>query len=129
MTKTEAELFNYLKSHYIPDLVFSRNQMSRWDCYSPDKKYRIELKCRRKHYDSMLIEKKKYDALKQEANKHKDRPIYICSTPKGVWAFDLNNFKDIEWLKKSMPEKTDFKGNKWIKKEIAYLELAKGFKL
>ena len=42
----EEDLFKYLKLNYFPDLVQSKKKMSKWDCYSVDNKYRIELKCR-----------------------------------------------------------------------------------
>ena len=59
----EQDLFDYLKFNCYPDLVMSKKQMSRWDCYSPKYKYRIELKCRKTHYDSLMLEKTKYDAM------------------------------------------------------------------
>ena len=60
---SEQDLFDYLKFNWYPDLVMSKKQMSRWDCYSPMLKYRIELKCRKAHYDSLMLEKTKYDAM------------------------------------------------------------------
>ena len=58
----ESDLFNYLKQHVYPDLVMSLNPISRWDCYSPLKQHRIELKCRKTHYDELVIEKSKFAA-------------------------------------------------------------------
>ena len=85
----EADLFDWLKENVYLDLVKAKNQMSRWDCYSPSKGHRIELKCRKKHYDTLLLEKKKYDAMVLEANKHLDTPVYINSTPEGIYSFNL----------------------------------------
>ena len=65
---TEKELFDWLKLK-ISDLQQSEDKFSFWDCYSEKLKCRIELKCRRKHYNTLLIEKKKYDAM---LNKCKD---------------------------------------------------------
>ena len=91
----EDDLFDYLRSSKYPDLVKARKQMSRWDCYSPDSSHRIELKCRTKHYEKLLIEKKKFDSMLEICQRHFDIPIYICSTPMGsshliCWAFRLS---------------------------------------
>ena len=61
----EKELFEYLIKCCYPDLVKAKKQMSRWDCYSIKYKVRIELKCRRAHYDTLLLERKKHDAMLQ----------------------------------------------------------------
>ena len=53
----EIDLFNYLVENIYPDLVKAKNQMSRWDCYSPSTSHRIELKCRQVHYKTLLLEK------------------------------------------------------------------------
>ena len=93
--------------------------MSRWDCYPPKKKHRIELKCRRKHYDSLLVEKPKYDAILAECAKHNDIPVYINSTPEGVFIFDMRTHNGI-WELRSMPKTTDFKQRHFITKEVGY---------
>ena len=59
----EQELFDYLKLNVYPDLVMSTSPISRWDCYSATKQHRIELKCRKTHYDELVIEKSKFTAL------------------------------------------------------------------
>ena len=92
----EADLIEWLKENIYPDLVKAKNQMSRWDCYSPEAHHRIELKCRRKHYDTLLIERGKYEAVLLESKKHLDIPLFIASTPEGVFSFNLLivNFED-----------------------------------
>jgi hypothetical protein len=47
----EQELYNFLKENFYPDLTFSNDKMSQWDCYSPSHFHRIELKCRGSHYE------------------------------------------------------------------------------
>ena len=66
----EGELFDWLQENIYFDLLKSKNQMSRWDCYSPSTGHRIELKCRKTHYDTLLLEKKKYDAMLEQTAKH-----------------------------------------------------------
>jgi hypothetical protein len=116
----EEDLFNYLLENVYPDLVKSRSQFSKWDCYSPIYYHRIELKCRTVHYDTLIIEKPKYEALMVKSIENLDVPIYINSTPKGVYRFNL--FKvDPVWEVKYLKKTTTFSNNKKVPKEIAYL--------
>ncbi len=124
----EVDLFNWLKENIYPDLVKSRNQMSRWDCYSPSEAHRIELKCRKKHYDALLLEKKKYIALELESEKHLDIPIYINSTPNGIWSFNLY-LLDPKWENTLNPATTQFANTSKVLKEVTYLDIKKGSKL
>jgi len=124
----EEQLFNWLKEFVYFDLVKAKNQMSRWDCYSPKFKHRIELKCRRKHYPTLLIEKSKYDAMIFESGKHMDVPMYINSTPEGIYSFDLHQI-DPEWIFKSLRATTQFANNKNIVKKVAFLDLEEALKL
>ena len=125
----ESELFNWLKENIYFDLVKSRNQMSRWDCYSPSTGHRIELKCRKKHYDTLLLEKKKYDAMIQECEKHLDTPIYINSTPKGVYSFNLHLI-DKKWeVNYRNPATTQFSNTNKVPKEVTYLNIKKAKQL
>lgn len=119
----EQQLFDWLKEFVYFDLVKSRNQMSRWDCYSPKYKHRIELKCRRKHYLSLLLEKKKYNAMIFETGKHLDIPMYINSTPQGIYSFNLLNIEPV-WVEKQLRATTEFTNNNIITKEVAFLDLA-----
>lgn len=124
----EEQLFNWLKEFVYFDLVKAKNQMSRWDCYSPKFKHRIELKCRRKHYPTLLIEKSKYDAMIFESGKHMDVPMYINSTPEGIYSFDLHQIEP-EWIFKSLRATTQFANNKNIVKKVAFLDIEEALKL
>jgi hypothetical protein len=55
----------------------SEEAFSHWDCFSAQHAFEIELKCRTTHYDELLIEKLKYDALMARAAKYQTNPIYI----------------------------------------------------
>lgn len=118
----EKDLFDWLKENVYLDLVKSKNQMSRWDCYSPSAGHRIELKCRKKHYDTLLLEKKKYDAMVNESNKHLDTPIYINSTPKGIYSFNLYFIKNDWEVNFLNPATTQFANTNRIAKEVTYLK-------
>jgi hypothetical protein len=119
-TWSENDLFLYLQNCCYPDLVKARKQMSKWDCYSPESKHRIELKCRGAHYDTLLIEKKKYDAMISKADENLDIPIYINSTPQGVYKFNLYLVKP-KWEIQYHNKTTHFSNNNKIKKEVAML--------
>ena len=121
----EQELFDWLKDNVYPDLVLARHQLSRWDCYSPKRKHRVELKCRQKHYPDLLVEKKKYDAMIAKCNQHNDVPVYINSTPQGVYAFDMRTHDGL-WEVRGMPKTTQFSNRNFISKEVGYFYIDKG---
>jgi len=125
----EKDLFDWLKENVYLDLVKSKNQMSRWDCYSPSKGHRIELKCRKKHYDTLLLEKKKYDAMINEVSKHLDTPFYINSTPEGIYSFNLFFIKKDWEVNYLNPATTQFANTNRIAKEVTYLKTTDGKKL
>ena len=96
--------------------------MSRWDCYSPKTYHRIELKCRTVHYDTLLLEKKKYDAMIQKCDDNLDIPMYINSTPKGVYQFNLY-LVTLKWETQYHNKTTEFSNNNKISKEIAMIDV------
>lgn len=96
--------------------------MSRWDCYSPATFHRIELKCRKTHYSQLLVERKKYDAMVLKCKDNLDIPIYINSTPEGVYRWNLYNVEP-QWFVKKIKATTEFKNNNLIDKEIAFLKV------
>ena len=113
----EKELFEWLSINHYKSLVNSKNPISRWDCYDIETQNRIELKCRRKHYSTLILEKSKYDALIKESAKNLDIPIYINSTPEGIYFFNLNKI-EVKWYFKSLPATAEFKKRICVKKEI-----------
>jgi hypothetical protein len=125
----EIDLFKYLVENVYFDLVKSKNQMSRWDCYSPSTGHRIELKCRQTHYKTLLLEKNKYDAMILECEKHLDIPIYINSTPKGIYSFNLHLIEPVWEINNKNPATTYFNNRKKIEKEVTYLHIEKAKQL
>lgn len=99
----EQILFNLIKT-VIPDLQ-KTDQYSYRDGYSPKYNLTVELKCRHKHYETLLIEKMKWDKLV----KH-NRVRYINSTPFGIFSFDLHKVKEPEFYLMDMPHTTEFRG-------------------
>ena len=70
----------------------------------------------------------KYDALMQRAIKFGTRPVYINSTPIGIWAFYLDD-QEIRWEEREMPRTTDFSNNEKISKKVGYLNINNGKKI
>lgn len=123
---TEDSLYEFLYGWYGP-LVRPEDQFSVWDCYSEERRIYLELKCRRTHYDRLLIEKSKYDRLVTVASSKGMAPVYVCSTPRGVWGFSL--FKtEIAWEDKEMPATTDFDDQRTIIKTVGFLDTATGYR-
>tara|TARA_R110000824_G_scaffold157037_2_gene330449 strand:- start:589 stop:1011 length:423 start_codon:yes stop_codon:yes gene_type:complete len=122
---SEKQLFSFIQERFILDLQPTVSKTSRYDCFSESFKMDIELKCRRKHYDDLLIEKKKYDSLMERSAKHNTIPVYINSTPNGIWAFYLKDY-DIKWETKYLPKNTDFHNRTKILKEVGYLNVNEG---
>ena len=124
----EEDLFNWLKAH-IPDLEKAKSRYSRHDCISKEKELFIELKCRRKHYNTLLIEKKKYDSILNKAIQNNSQAIYVNSTPEGIWYFNLKEIT-LNWETNYLnPKTTDFTNNNRVPKEVSYIPLEFGKKL
>ena len=121
MTIKESELFEKLKG-YFPDLVTSE-QFDKWDCFTAEHNTIIELKCRHTHYDELLIERPKWDALADKRASEALGTLYVCSTPKGTWAWNLGAINAPEWHLKRLPRTTEHVGRDWITKEIGYLHI------
>jgi len=81
------------------------------------------MKCRRTHYPTLLIEKKKWDYLADIRARTGARTLYINSTPQGVYQFDLGALEAPEWHLKLLPAKTDFAGSQKIEKLAGYLDI------
>lgn len=124
----EVDLFNWLSKNYYNILVDTSKNFSKSDCYDIETKSRIELKCRAAHYDDLIIEKPKYEYLIKESKKYGDIPIYINSTPKGIYLFKLDNLK-LKWFFKPLPKTTDFKNKELVKKEVSKININQSLKL
>ena len=126
---SEEELFDQL-SELIPDLKKAENEYSTFDCTSKILNAYIELKCRHTHYSTLLIEKSKYDRLVDEARSKLMAPLYINSTPEGVWSFNLDKFDDLVWTDQdNLPATTEFDNKEKVTKAVSFLPIEKGDRL
>lgn len=115
----EVELFEALKSEY-PDLT-PLSATDRADGITSNAY--IELKCRRTHYPTLMIEKHKWQYLADIRARTGARTLYINSTPSGVYEFDLGALNEPEWLLHYLPTKTDFAGSQKVEKWVGYLDI------
>lgn len=122
----EQDLFEYLKLNKFTDLVKSEGTFDSFDCLSSKYNFYIELKCRYTHYPDLLIEKSKYDRLRTEAKLRNMQPWYINSTPKGCWAFNLDELSEPIWSSRPMPATTEFANTNKILKTVGFLDLKDG---
>jgi hypothetical protein len=120
----EEALFEHIKEAYISDLEWSDGSYSHYDCYSINHKCEIELKCRNTHYDELVIEKAKYDKLIERATEHKTLAVYVCQTPKGIYAFNLTKMDEPNWVSKGMPKTSHFSQRQFIEKIVGFLDVA-----
>lgn len=123
---TETQLFNFLKKYLIPDLEQTK-QYSRMDCYSNAYRMHLELKVRRKHYNELMLEKKKYDAVIKESNQIDMLPMYINATPLGIWGFYLLS-REYDWVEKKLPKTTSWSSER-VTKLVTFINISQGIDL
>jgi hypothetical protein len=79
----------------------------------------MEMKFRKKYYDTKLIEKKKFDNLMAlDDNVVK---IYFVSDPQGTYFFWLNKLKDMDIIDQKCPSTTFWRKHK-IEKQVYMLK-------
>jgi hypothetical protein len=106
----------------VPDLQPTRPN-DRSDGYSRHFELIVELKCRRTHYDELVIERAKYLYLTRKAASNGLTAFYICSTPEGVYEWNLSTLEEPKWRFKGMPATTDFERNHFVQKEVGFVHI------
>ncbi len=103
----------------------NKDKFCRWDGESA--KYLAELKCRRAHYDTQMIEYSKLDCVKEAADKTDREFLYCVSTPVGVYVFNVSELcrssYDFKWEDKYLPHTTDFKSSAHKTKKVGYINI------
>jgi hypothetical protein len=125
----EHELFVLLKKRLFPDLEKFDSTFHNADCFSFEDKLYIELKCRRTHYDELIIEEYKYERLVNLAMDLDYSPVYVNSTPKGVWAFNLGILLPRWEDRDNLPATTEFENTTKVTKSVGYLNIKDGVRL
>ena len=96
-------------------------------------RYIIEIKARKIHYDTLILEKGKFKYLKDILEKEKEeglyknyKILYLNFTPKSTYIFDLTEQDFQNWNKKWLPKTTASTSfNKY--KDITYLNIEDDF--
>lgn len=114
----EAELIKLLKTKLIPDLQ-DTSEFNRKDGYSPSTDVIFEFKCRGRHYDTLLMDKPKYEALMRSK-----RVRFVVSTPEGIWSWNLKKLKDLVWEQRELPGSTwYYRAYPNVLKTVTYLDI------
>ena len=113
----EKKLFNLLKNNLVPDLE-QTDQFNPADATSNKLNLSIELKCRNKHYSYLVIERNKYNKLILN-----EKSRYICSTPLGIFSFNLKKIKEPVWFDQWLPDTYHFHTPELTLKQVGYLDI------
>ena len=120
---TQEELQHIAAVRLDTPITATTNEFCTFDGHSDE--YVIEFKCRRTHYDTQLIEHKKYTANLDQADESGKEFLYIISTPNGVYVFNVSELRnqgyDFKWEDRRMPSKTDFSGQYRLDKRVGYI--------
>ena len=125
----EELLFTFLRESLYPDLVKSEGIFDTYDCISRQAGHYIELKCRARHYDTLLIEEIKYRKLITQAAERDLVPYYINSTPLGIYSFDLMDLAEPVWYVHYLPATTEFEKIGKVDKLVGYLPIEEAVQL
>ena len=114
-------MFEFLKEK-VPDLE-SGKPTDHFDAYSLEQRAVFELKCRRTHYDDLMIEQHKWRNMVEIGLLRHFTAYYISSTPLGIWCWQLDALKPPQWVMKTLPNKTDFAGSKVTTRPVGFLHI------
>jgi hypothetical protein len=94
----EQKLFEVLKSNQYEDLTLvSSDEYPAYNAISESYKIYVELICRDGKMDGLAVERSAYDRFKSRAENMGFIPLYIFSTPDGIWEFNLDIIT-IDWI-------------------------------
>lgn len=125
----EELLFTFLREGYYPDLERAPGIYDAFDCISRQAAHYIELKCRARHYDTLLIEEIKYRKLITQSAERDLIPFYINSTPLGIYSFDLMDLAEPVWYVQYLPATTEFEQIEKVSKLVGYLPIEEAVQL
>ena len=120
---TEKMLFDWFKNTRFSDIE-QTSRYSYTDAYIPSLNVYVEFKCRKQHYDALLIEKSKWKHLYKLPNCR-----YVNSTPRGIYSFNMSSIPRPTWHMRVLPRTTQFKDIDKIIKEVGYLHIRQAIEL
>ena len=123
---TQEELQGIAIDRLKTPITATTDEFCTFDGHSDD--YVIEFKCRRAHYNTQLIEYKKYKANLDQADESGKEFLYVVSTPEGEYIFNVSQLRkenyDFGWEDRRMPSKTDFSGQYHLDKRVGYISIS-----
>jgi len=122
----ESELRDIANKRLNRELIATKDVWCTFDAHCDD--YVVELKCRRTHYPTQLIEYKKFKANSNLADESGKEFLYIISTPSGEYVFNVSKLAadgyDFGWEDRRMPSKTDFDSPlRMVNKKVGYIDV------
>ena len=126
----EKELLDVLNDEFKLELKSTcEDTFCRFD--ADNDTYMAELKCRRAHYNTQMIEYDKLDFIKTEADKTNRDFLYCVSTPKGVYVFNVSDLckksYNFNWENKYLPSTSAFGQSHRKTKKVGYLDVNDSF--
>ena len=125
---TQDELQKTIGNRLGTNLIKTKDKYCSFDCFNDS--YVIELKCRRTHYDTQLIEYKKFIRNKNTADESGKEFLYAISTPEGEYIFNISQLCEdcykFGWEDRRMPSHTDFSGTPILKK-VGYINVVDAY--
>ena len=123
---TQDELQAIASKRLDTTITPTTDRFCNFDGFSGD--YVLEFKCRRAHYDTQLIEYKKFMWNIGNANESGKEFLYVISTPEGEYIFNVSKLidesYDFGWEDRIMPDKTDFYSpRKHVTKKVGYIDV------
>jgi len=123
---TQDELQEIASKRLGTRMIQTQDKFCTFDAYSDN--YVLEFKCRRAHYDTQLIEYKKFLANLDQADESGREFLYVISTPKGVYVFNVSKLTragyDFGWENRIMPSQTDFDNKSKKDKRVGYISIS-----
>ena len=126
----EKELLELLNDEFKLELKSTcEDAFCRYD--ADNETYMAELKCRRAHYNTQMIEYDKLDAIKAVADETSRDFLYCVSTPKGVYVFNVSDLckksYNFNWENKYLPSTSTFGQSHRKTKKVGYLDVNDSF--
>ena len=113
----EHMLFNLIKSNMVKDLE-KTDEFNTKDAFSKILNMIFEFKCRSVHYDTLMIDKEKYDSLMKYP-----KVRFIVSTPKGIYSFNIKKL-DLVFEEKLLRSSTMYHREiEVVKKKVAFMPI------
>jgi hypothetical protein len=125
--KLIQQVFSKVKGTQIDYIITPPNSKTVYDAILTidGKSYLYEAKCRSTHYDTLMLEQKKYNNLMDLYKKDRyDGVFYLCSTPNGIYQINISKLNNINWIEEEHWKTNVDRSQGKIKKTLTYLDIS-----